>query len=81
MDLEILIYGFPAVLITIGLTQVVKNFVEKRWIPIVAILFGISLVSLSVWNYWTPEALVKGLVVGLIASGLWSGTKRTLLNK
>ena len=81
MDFNILVYGFPAVLITIGLTQVAKKFIEDRWIPIVAILFGIGLVSISVWNYWTPEAIVKGIVVGLISCGSWSATKRTILNK
>jgi hypothetical protein len=76
--MEILLYGFPAVAIVIGLTQVAKRFISDRYIPLVAILLGVTLVSVVVIPYWTTEALIKGLVVGLTASGLYSGAKTTL---
>ena len=81
MDINTLIYGFPAVLIIIGLTQVAKQYIENRWMPILAILFGVILTSLVNYRAWTPEALVTGIVLGLVASGCWDMGKKTCLGK
>lgn len=78
---NIAIYGFSAVLITMGICQIVKKFVANRYIPVVSLIVGIGLAVLGSWGYFTAEVIVKGLVIGLVASGLWSGTKATILNK
>lgn len=79
MDINILVYGFPLVLIIIGIVQIVKKFVDNsKWYPVVSVLVGMALASLAVYSFWTPEALIKGLVAGLVASGLWSGGKTVL---
>ncbi len=78
---NILIYGFPAAAIVVGLVQLAKIYIEDRWIPLVAVLVGIAVSSLAAWNYWTPEAVVKGIVLGLVAAGLWDISKKTILNK
>jgi hypothetical protein len=44
-------------------------------------LFGIGLISVATWSSWSPEAIIKGIVVGLVSSGLYSSTKKTILNK
>ncbi len=81
MNTDIIFYGFPLVLIIMGLVQIAKKFVDARYTPIVAIIVGMILASLATYNYWTPESLFKGLVAGLVASGLWDFGKKTLLNK
>ena len=75
---NILAYGFPAVLIVMGLVQVVKMFVSSKWAVLFSLAFGVGLVSLANYATWTPEALVKGIVVGLCASGLFSGAKAVI---
>lgn len=60
--------------VTLGLVQVVKGVgVPDRFAPIASIAFGIGLVALTgaVWQV----AIASGIVAGLSASGLWSGSK------
>lgn len=79
--MEILVYGFPAAAIVIGLTQICKKFVADRFIPVISVVLGIILVALGTFPIFTAKTVVVGIVVGLVASGLWSGTKKTILNK
>ena len=81
MDINIIFYGFPLVLIIMGLVQIAKKFVDARYTPVVAIVVGMILASLATYNYWTPESLFKGIVAGLVSSGLWDFGKKSLLGK
>ena len=64
--------------IIVGLSQMVKNMgVNPKWIPLVNIFFG--LVGSYIYSFiqpmdW-PQAVFNGLIIGLTASGLFSGAK------
>jgi uncharacterized membrane protein YfbV (UPF0208 family) len=79
--LNLTLYGFPAVAVVVGITQVIKMIWDNsRWMPFIAVVVGISLMEIA-----SPASLgfniVKGIVVGLAASGLWDFGKKTVLNK
>jgi len=60
----------------IGLTQIVKQTgkINVRYIPIVAIFFGVVINLLS--EFAGAEIAIGGITAGLIAMGMWSGTGR-----
>jgi len=64
-------------LIVIGLVQVVKvTGLPKKLLPLSSIVFGVILAF--VWGFGAiPYSIlvIQGLIAGLTASGLWSGTK------
>ena len=69
------------VALTIGLTEVVKRIgkltdeVGKRFLPAISLVFG---VGLSLFRFgMNYESVVFGVVIGLTASGLFSGVKST----
>lgn len=63
------------VAITIGLVQIFKNFVEdSRWHPVASLVFGLGLSAL-VFRPDMTEIIFNGIIIGLTASGLYSGTK------
>lgn len=61
--------------IIVGLVEVAKRFTDdNRVLPILALLLGVA--GAFVFPESTPPlTCVKGLVFGLAASGLWSGSK------
>lgn len=63
--------------IVVGLTSVAKNYISIRWIPLTSIILGI------LGSFLLPAATVQitilsGIIVGLSACGLYSGTKTTV---
>jgi Na+-transporting methylmalonyl-CoA/oxaloacetate decarboxylase beta subunit len=78
--MEIYLYGFPVTLIIIGVVQALKKVVTKRWIPIVSIIIGVAVMVLGMWERLTAEAVLQGIVLGLVSCGLWSSSK-TILGK
>ena len=65
-----------AIAITLGVTEVTKRIgLKERFAPIVALLVGLLSVYLTVDGINLKELVVDGIVVGLSAMGLWSGTK------
>ena len=79
--MDILIFGFPAALLVIGLTLVVKQFVDSRFMPLVAVLFGIIIMVMGDWGNISFETFVQGIVVGLISCGLWDIGKKTIVGE
>ena len=69
MNFEVIAIFVPVV---IGLTQVVKDtkFVDKRFIPAVAVLLGVALA------WFLGNSLVDGVVMGLMSTGLFSAGKQ-----
>ncbi len=71
------IYDFQAAVIVpvaLGITEVFKRIGgSKRFAPIVSMASGIGLVALAGFNW--RLAVAQGIIAGLAASGLWSGTK------
>jgi len=63
--------------IVIGLVEVIKKLgVNSKFSPIVAIIVSIFLCWIT--GVKMPEMLIGGLVMGLSAVGLFSGTKNTI---
>lgn len=61
--------------VIIGLNQVVKKYINKRYIPIMNIIFGIigSLALAQTGN--TNLDIFNGIIMGLTAAGVYSSTK------
>lgn len=69
------IAGVSAVALIVGLVQVAKRLgLPSRFAPLLSLLLGIALVSLGLKGI-SAASIFSGLIVGLSASGLWSGTK------
>lgn len=59
--------------LTVGVVQVIKKAagLEKRWVPLTALLCGIILTFVGGWANITSISVLTGLAVGLSAAGLW----------
>lgn len=65
--------------VVLGLTQAVKVAgLDSRWAPLLAIIFGVCGAFLIAGV--SGVAFIGGVVAGLTAAGLWSGTKTTIGN-
>lgn len=63
--------------VTIGVVQVIKELgVQNRYAPLVSLVIGVAGVFLL--GDISKAAIIQGLIVGLVASGLWSGVKTSL---
>lgn len=76
---EFTIYGFTLVPVILAMVELLKRVgIPKKLSPVVSLLLGI----LSGFYYLAPgdpkKAIFLGLVIGLSAIGLFSGTKNTL---
>ena len=71
---EVTIAGIGAVPLVLALTELVKRLgLPVQYAPLLSVAFGIAIIAIA--QDFTPTALTTGLVVGLSASGLWSGVK------
>lgn len=66
----------------VGLAEIVKGFgIEKRWIPVVDVCFGL-LSGIFVYHFIFEngiiQSIVLGIALGLSACGLFSGIKNVL---
>lgn len=69
--------GFSTVAILIALVELVKKVgLPTQFAPLASLALGIGLSFLAAGV--SVDNLVVGLVLGLSASGLWSGTKSVL---
>lgn len=69
-------FAVAAIPVTVGLVAVLKGIgLPSRWAPVASIALGALLISLiaPVWQV----IVAQGIIVGLSASGLWSGAKAT----
>lgn len=63
--------------IVLALTQIVKSFLnDTRYVPVVSIVLGV-LFSLAVPSSTIFYTVLQGVLIGLSASGLFSGFKTT----
>ena len=64
--------------LVLGVTQVIKMTVGhgKRYTPIVSLVLGMGGAVLI--GAFDSTSLVQGIIVGLSASGLYSGSKATI---
>lgn len=65
--------------VLIGVVEVIKRVgLKTRWAPLCALFLGVVAAwGLSGWSV-DMMVLIEGLVAGLSAAGLWSGTRATL---
>lgn len=82
MDETILIAGVPIAVIVTALVELAKRLgVPSKWAPVVSIGFGVLIAVMAVatdtWPTIRPwwEAVVAGVLIGLTASGIYSGYK------
>jgi len=64
------IYGVSVVAITMALTQIIKQYIPEKIVPLIPLVVGVIVVSLSVWDIGV-EYILNGLVVGLAAMGVF----------
>jgi len=66
--------------IILGITEVGKRLgIPTQYSPLIAILIGVVFAGLI--SGFDVESILQGIVYGLSASGLWSGTKSILSSK
>lgn len=71
------IAGVGAVPLVLALVQLVKGIgMPTKYTPLLSVIMGVALV-VFVEGYMV-DSVMTGLVVGLSASGLWSGTRAML---
>lgn len=72
------VYGVALIGLIVGLVEALKRAgLPKRFLPLSSLIFGVA----AGIFYINPEdlkaAIIVGLMMGLSASGLYSGTKNT----
>jgi hypothetical protein len=70
-----------AIAMVIGLTEAIKRtrLINNRYTPIISLALGLAIALLM--NGLSADAIFSGIIVGLSASGLFSGTKKVALDK
>ena len=60
--------------VVVGVTAAIREIgISSRFAPILSILIGMVFMSLT--DITWQATIVQGIIVGLMASGLWSGGK------
>ncbi len=69
--------------ITVALTQFVKKvfITNTRYAPLVSLVIGIALAFFFIPELTISVRILVGIIIGLTASGLYSGFKTTVLNQ
>ena len=80
--IDIIIFGASAVAITMGVTETIKRIgCPIKFIPVVSLAVGLVVCYVASNFIISSEMIIGGLAVGLSSSGLYSGVKKTILNK
>lgn len=62
--------------VVMALVQGCKNFIDSKWSPVVAIVFGILGAALiGIGSVSFPMIILQGILVGMTAAGIYSGAK------
>ena len=66
--------------VVLGLVQVGKIAgLNTRWSPLLSVVLGIIGAFVIQWSLSNAGiAIIQGIIAGLSAAGLWSGTRATL---
>lgn len=65
------------VALTIGLVQVIKKFIDEKYIPLSSVLIGVILTFLATQELTTATA-ITGIVIGLSSCGFYDNLKAPL---
>ncbi len=72
------IAGVAIIPLIVGIVALIKKVgLPSTYAPIIAIILGIAIMSIE--SGFSINVAIQGMVIGLSASGLWSGTK-TMIN-
>ncbi len=72
-------YGLTLVPVVIALTELLKRLgIPKSYMPIISMVLGLLLSFIYLAPDDPKKAILLGLVLGLSAIGLFSGTKNTV---
>lgn len=75
-------YGIALIPVLVGLTELLKRSgVPKKFIPLSALILAMIFSFFYLAPGEPKEAVLYGLVLGLSAVGLFSGTKNTFFKK
>ncbi len=76
------IYDVVLIPLIIGLVELLKRYgLKKKMLPIMAMLFGVVAGVMYVYPTNWKAGILIGLMMGLSASGLYSGGKTVVQNK
>lgn len=76
--LELSMRGLALVPVVVAFTSVVKLYVDSYWAPLISLGLGVCGALLVGGVTFLDSAILGGIVVGLMASGLYSGGARML---
>ena len=67
-----------AIALVVGITEAIKRAsgLSTRYAPLVSLIIGMGIVFLG--DMPLKETIITGIVVGLSASGLYGGVKKTI---
>lgn len=75
------IYDVVLIPLIIGLVEMLKGVgLPKRLLPVASLFFGIAAGIFYVYPDDIKGGILVGIMLGLSASGLYSGTKNTIEN-
>lgn len=78
---EIAIYDVVLIPLIVGLVEIFKGLgLNKRFLPLISLTFGIAAGVFYVCPDDIKGGILIGIMLGLSASGLYSGTKHTIEN-
>lgn len=72
------VYGVAIVGLIVGLVEVLKKAgLPRRFLPLSSLIFGVAAGIFYIQPSDLKAGIIIGLMIGLSASGLYSGTKNT----
>lgn len=74
--IELSVRGLALVPVVIALTSLVKLYINSYWSPLTSLAFGVAGAYLVGGVTFLDSWALGGIVVGLMASGLYSGVSR-----
>ena len=71
------VYDVVLIPLIVGLVQILKYFgFKKKWfLPLASLLFGVMAGVIYIYPHDVKAGILIGLMMGLAASGLYSGSK------
>ena len=73
------VYGVALIPLIIGVVQVLKTIgLKKKYLPLAALLLGLAGGIFYIYPGDLKAGVIIGIMMGLSASGLYSGTKNAL---
>lgn len=73
------VYDIALIPLIIGLVEVFKRYgINKKALPVIALSFGVLAGIFYVYPNDLKGGILVGLMLGLSASGLYSGAKNTI---